>query len=82
MSLDAPTLFEQEFLVIRAKLLETAAALDRLGRAEGSVEKDPRRGQIARAIDVLASDRDNRAQTLQMVFSRPYEEDWRSHFEV
>jgi hypothetical protein len=69
--------FEQEFLPIRAKLLEVAASLDRLDRAGGSLGKDPRRTQIHAAIQVLLRpDDDDRAERLQLIFSRPYYEDW------
>ena len=39
--LDAPEVLQREFLEIRARLLQVAASLDRLGRAEGSVADDP-----------------------------------------
>jgi hypothetical protein len=47
----ARDVFDQEFLTIRAKLLEVAAALDRIDRAGGSLANDPRpRGAIAVGI--------------------------------
>jgi hypothetical protein len=73
----ATDVFEQEFLPIRAKLLEVAAALDRLDRAPGSLAADPRRTQIQAAIQVLLRPEDDRAEQLQLIFSRPYETDWR-----
>ena len=39
---DAPDLLNREFLQIRAKLLELAAAFDRIGRAQGTIVDDPR----------------------------------------
>jgi hypothetical protein len=72
----AGEVFEQEFLPIRAKLLEIAASLDRLDRASGSLGKDPRRTQIHAAIQVLLRPEDDRAERLQLIFSRPYHEDW------
>ncbi len=79
-SRDAKEVFEQEFLPIRAKLLEVAAALDRLDRAPGSLAADPRRTQIQAAIQVLLRPDDDRAEQLQLIFSRPYEGDWREKF--
>jgi hypothetical protein len=72
----ARAVFEQEFLPIRAKLLEVAAALDRIDRAGGSLANDPRRTQVQAAIQVLLRPEDDRAEQLQLVFSRPYEFDW------
>jgi hypothetical protein len=78
--LAAPELLNKEFLEIRAKLLETAAALDRLDRAEGSVGGDPRLKQIQEAIGILASRGPDRAERLQLAFSLPYDENWRQKF--
>ena len=38
----AKQVLDREFLEIRCKILEIAAALDRLERAEGALEGDPR----------------------------------------
>ena len=74
--------FEQEFLPIRAKLLEVAAALDRLDRASGSVASDSRRLQVQAAIQVLLRPDEDRAEQVQLIFSRPYEDDWRQNFRM
>jgi hypothetical protein len=71
---------EQEFLPIRAKLLEIAAALDRFDRCEGMNHADPRLQRIHAAIEVLRKSEGDRAEQLQLVFSREYEEGWRDKF--
>lgn len=68
--------FDQEFLPVRAKLLEVAASLDRIDRADGSLANDPRRTQVQAAIQVLLRPEDDRAEQLQLIFSRPYDHDW------
>jgi hypothetical protein len=78
----ARAVFEQEFLPIRAKLLEVAAALDRIDRAGGSLANDPRRTQVQAAIQVLLRPEDDRAEQLQLVFSRPYEFDWQEKLQL
>ncbi len=78
----AREVFDQEFLPIRAKLLEVAAALDRIDRSGGSLANDPRRTQIQAAIQVLLRPDDDRAEQLQFIFSRPYEEEWREKLGV
>ena len=77
----APTI-EQEFLPLRAKLLEIAAALDRLDRAGGPNEREPRMAKIRTAIEALLDMRGDRAEQIQLVFSRPYEDDWREEFRM
>jgi hypothetical protein len=74
--------FEQEFLPIRAKLLEVASALDRLDRASGSLSSESRRMQIHAAIQVLLRPEDDRAEQIQLIFSRPYEDGWRQNFRM
>ena len=82
--IDSAQLLEREFLEIRAKLLQLAASLDRIDRAEGSVASDPRIGQIQQALDVLKSARSNcdRAEQIQLLCSRQYEVDWQSNFDM
>jgi hypothetical protein len=75
--IDAPELLNREFLEIRARLLQVAAALDRLDRAEGDVARDKRRIDIGKAISILAESRGDRALRMQMVFSLPYDKDWK-----
>jgi hypothetical protein len=81
MPLSASEILTRDFLEIRARLLEVAAALDRIDRAEGDVSDDARMARIRQAIARLevgqseggASDR---AEQLQLVFSLNYEPGW------
>jgi hypothetical protein len=72
---------EQEFLPIRAKILEIAAALDRLDRGSGSLASDARRAQIQAAIQILLRP-DDRAEQVQLIFSRQYNDEWREKFDI
>lgn len=74
--------FEQEFLPIRAKLLEIASSLDRLDRAQGPLEAEARLEQVKAAIQVLLQPGDDRAEQIQLIFSRPYEDDWREKLQM
>ena len=76
--LDAPEVLDREFLEIRARLLHIAASLDRLDRAEGKVAGDPRLEKIKKSLAILAADEANRAERIQLLFSRPYEADWKA----
>jgi hypothetical protein len=78
--LPAAECLDREFLEIRARLLQLAAALDRVERAAGDVSEDPRLAKIAEALAVLAGAGDDRAEQIQLIFSRPYTEDWRKRF--
>jgi hypothetical protein len=73
---------EQEFLPSRAKILEVGAALDRLDRASGSLASDSRRAQIHAAIQVLLRPENDRAEQIQLIFSRQYKDDWREKFGI
>ena len=80
--LDAPEVLNREFLLIRAKLLEVAASLDRLDRAEGSVTDDYRMQQIRAAMAILADGDPARAERVQMAFSLPYDSSWQDQLDV
>ncbi len=76
--LPAPELLDREFLEIRARLLHVASSFDRIDRAEGAVEADPRLAKIHEALAILSDGKPDRAERIQLVFSRPYEADWRA----
>jgi hypothetical protein len=80
--LDAPEVLNREFPEIRAKLLHLAAALDRLSRAEGDVSADGRLEKLQRALAVLQSSQPDRAERIQTIFSRPYDPEWRTRFDL
>ncbi len=85
----AHQIFDENFLSIRAKLIEVAAMLDRVDRAANTddaaaaIEDDPRRARVEEAISLLlrgATAPGQRAQALQQLFSRQYEPAWREQF--
>jgi len=88
---DSITVLSECYLPARAKLLELAAMLDRIERAEtassgpsGRAVEDPRWEQLHRAIEILAKspgDADRAAQ-IQHLFSRPYDENWQQEFDL
>ncbi len=80
--LTAPQILDREFLEVRAKILELAASLDRLDRAADSVADDPRLRRIQEGLETLLSDTRNRAEQVQLLFSRQYDENWREKFGV
>ena len=80
LPLDAPEVLSREFLEIRARLLQVAASLDRLDRASGSPGNDPRLAGIAKALEILAAAGPDRAEKIQLIFSRAYDEKWLARF--
>ena len=82
ISMSVPPILEQEFLPLRAKLLEIAAAMDRLDREDGWPAGDPRGDRIRAAIEALLNTDGDRAEQIQLVFSRLYEDDWRENFRM
>ena len=73
----AAQILDREFLTIRGKLLEAAAALDRVERGQGSAAADPRLGKIRETLAIMGKEGANRAEQLQLIFSLPYEPGWR-----
>ena len=76
----ASTVFDTEFLELRARLLQAAAQLDRLDRAQDAGADDARWKGIQRAIGILAGAGPNRAEEIQLIFSRPYDPNWKQQF--
>ena len=72
----AVTAVDREFLGIRCRLIELAAALDRIDRAADRADNDPRPAQIRHAVEVLLADAPDRAERIQMEFSLAYDEKW------
>lgn len=73
---------DREYPEIRAKILQLAASFDRMGRAEGSLDEDPRLRQLREAVEVLCDEREGRAERLQMLLSDAYDDGWRKTFGV
>ncbi|HEY2761715.1 MAG TPA: hypothetical protein VGI75_13255 [Pirellulales bacterium] len=73
----ASDMLDREFLELRAGLLQVAAQLDRIDRAAGSAADDLRMRRIHQAIETLSKIGPNRAEQIQLIFSRPYEENWK-----
>jgi hypothetical protein len=78
--LDAPEVLNREFLEIRARILQVAAALDRMDRAAGSLADDPRRRKIDEGLHALLGADGNRAERIQQLFSLPYDARWKDQF--
>jgi hypothetical protein len=74
----------RDFLETRCRILELAAALDRLDRAPRSAAEAPdsRVAQLRQAIEALLEPGPGRAETIQRIFSLDYDPDWRARFEL
>jgi hypothetical protein len=81
-SLSAPEILSREFLELRCKILDLAAAFDRLDRAHGSVADDPRLVRLREALSLVLEEPEARAEQVQMLFSRTYDEGWQEAFKV
>lgn len=73
---------DAELLAIRAKLLELAAAIDRVERAEGAPPAPETMASIRSAIETLLRPGSNRAEQVQLLFSRPFSDNWRQNLKV
>jgi len=75
--LKAPELLDKEYLEVRAKILEIGSSLDRLDGATGDLSDDPRVGLLLRGLEELINTEPGRAERIQLIFSLPYDENWR-----
>ena len=79
-STTASEILDKVFLEVRGKLLEIAGSLDRLDCAEGSIADDQRLARIRQALAVLEGRQPDRAEQIQLLFSLPYDQEWRAQF--
>ena len=79
---DAKEVLDRDFLTIRSRLIDLAAALDRVERGQGSVERDPRMARIREALAIVAGPGADRAARVLVAFSLPYRDNWRQEYAV
>jgi hypothetical protein len=81
---DAHDVLDHDFLETRGKILELAAALDRIDRApeRHGVHPDLRMEQIRRALESLMIPDAGRSETVQRIFSLEYDAGWRQRFRM
>ena len=81
--MNSPEILDREFFEIRAKILEIAAAFDRLDRSIGEISHDARLKLIEEALNVLQQlDHEDRAEQVQLIFSREYNDHWQEEFGI
>ena len=83
-SRDAAEVLNRDFLESRGRILEIAAALDRLDRAPGRAGDPPDRrlAQLRQAIEALMEPGPGRAETIQRLFSLDYDPSWQEKYGV
>ena len=76
----APESLERHFLELRCRMLDLAAAFDRLSRAPGGdqLADDPRMKQLQQGLKIVASEGPDRAERFQLLFSDEYDPQWTS----
>jgi hypothetical protein len=74
----------RDFLEVRSRILDLAAALDRLDRAPraGAEPPDGRVAQLRQALEALIEPGPGRAETVQRIFSLEYDPNWQTRFEL
>ena len=78
MTRTAQGVLDRQFLELRCEILNLAAALDRIERADGyaDVSTDPRITQLRQGLAILATSGVDRAERVQMLFSDEYQPGW------
>ena len=72
----ATEILDREFLEIRVNILEIGAPLDGVQRADGHVANDRRTQLLVQVLRILLEAEGDRAERIQLLFSRPYAPDW------
>jgi len=76
----AAAVLNRNFLETRHELVNLAAALDRIDRGgdAAAVRSDPRMINLLEAARLLTDGLPDRAKRVQMLFSEPYDPNWRA----
>ena len=82
MSRSASEVLSQEFLQVRAKILEIAAFYDRLEEAGTSQVDERQLGLLRQGCELLGDNEGDKAARVQLLFSREYDENWRAQFGI
>jgi hypothetical protein len=79
---DSTEVLNRDFLETRSRILEIAAALDRIDRAPGRIGESPDRrlAQLRQAIEALLEPGPGRAETVQRLFSLDYDPKWQEDY--
>jgi hypothetical protein len=78
----AQEILETEILPLRARLLEVAAGLDRIERGDTPGASPETMATLRSAIETLLRPGGQRAERIQLLFSRAYDDRWREVMEV
>ena len=83
-TLDAEAILTREQFKIRAKLIEIAAILDRIDRADGKVDHDVRLLEIRKSLEVLSGENSDsgRAAQIQMIYSKEFDPQWKKSLKL
>jgi hypothetical protein len=76
----AEKVLSEEFFIARSKILDLAATLDRLERADGSLEALHQLKLLEQGVEILLDDQSDKAKRVQLLMSRPYDPDWRKNY--
>ena len=81
---EALEVLDRDFLETRGKILEIAAVLDRIDRAPAHhhLHPDPRVCQIRQALEALCEPGPGRSETIQLIFSLEYDQNWRDNLKL
>lgn len=79
-SRDAHQVLAEEFLSARSKILDLAATLDRLERANGNVDHASQMQLLIHGIETLLDGQADKARRVQLLMSRHYDPDWRKTY--
>ena len=77
--LDASQILDEQFLAVRARVIDVAATLDRIDRADGRVDGDPRMIKLRQSFQELLDNGSGRAERIQLLFSLPYDENQKNN---
>jgi hypothetical protein len=78
----AEQIIADEFMIARAKIVELAATLDRIERANGDVADSKNMQLLVQGMHILCDDEVEKAKRVQLLMSRHYDPNWQSQMSI
>ncbi len=79
---NADKIVADEFMIARAKIVELAATLDRIERANGVVDDSKQMQLLVQGMQILCDDEVEKAKRVQLLMSRQYDPHWQSQMAI
>ncbi len=78
----AEKIIADDFMIARAKIVELAATLDRIERAQGEIADSNQMQLLMQGMHILCDDEIEKTKRVQLLMSRQYDPQWQAQMSI